>query len=604
MFDSSSFARGGSGTYIIYIFMRLRIYRVYDDEESTSSSSHIHRCISKKKWSVYLFVYSFFIRLSPNLPLPLRHQNEHRYAGVELSSSSGNGEGGGGGRDSGLGLILTRSLKPSDVVIQVPTKLTLSVESPKDYNAVIERELFPSDPKVYRDAPWWAALSVQLNYHDKIVIIPTTTTTDNSANNRGGGPGGGTTTTDMGAWMRTLPRKYDTPIHWSESSLGELQYRPAIDAVSIQKRTWRREYDILASSSPDLFGSRVSYPDFVWGCETARSRAFSGAHSGRAFDPVPFATASALAAAYVGLGVGSWEQAANGAAMVACGSVLRDFVVPKLLRARRYVICPLIDMANHAGVGATGTVSFEYFSDGFSLSSSSSSSNIGSEMFIQYGPRSNDQLLQYYGFVERDNAHDVYILPPIREWDIFELERACGRKVGPGRLEKLDRAGLLGGGRADDDAADDDDSPSSSSSSSSSPRRRTTTTTTTGDSATEAANDIRGVVLTRAGGIDPAVVQAVRALISTEGEWEDAAEAIGNFASPVSPENERAANAAIRRAMEMELESKATTIEEDESLLTTTTTDDDDDDDGMMLLPVAFRLEKKKLLREAIRNMR
>jgi hypothetical protein len=489
-------------------------------------------------------------------------------------------------------------------VIQVPTKLTLSVESPKDYNAVIERELFPSDPKVYRDAPWWAALSVQLNYHDKIVIIPTTTTTDNSANNRGGGPGGGTTTTDMGAWMRTLPRKYDTPIHWSESSLGELQYRPAIDAVSIQKRTWRREYDTLASSSPDLFGSRVSYPDFVWGCETARSRAFSGAHSGRAFDPVPFATASALAAAYVGLGVGSWEQAANGAAMVACGSVLRDFVVPKLLRARRYVICPLIDMANHAGVGATGTVSFEYFSDGFSLSSSSSSSNIGSEMFIQYGPRSNDQLLQYYGFVERDNAHDVYILPPIREWDIFELERACGRKVGPGRLEKLDRAGLLGGGRADDDAADDDDSPSSSSSSSSSPRRRTTTTTTTGDSATEAANDIRGVVLTRAGGIDPAVVQAVRALISTEGEWEDAAEAIGNFASPVSPENERAANAAIRRAMEMELESKATTIEEDESLLTTTTTDDDDDDDGMMLLPVAFRLEKKKLLREAIRNMR
>jgi len=534
---------------------------------------------------------------------------------VEISSSSGNdGEGGAGAeRDSGLGLILTRSLKPSDVVIQVPTKLTLSVESPRDYNAVIERELFPSDPKAYRNAPWWAALSVQLNYHDKI-ITPTTTTDNNNANNSraGGGRTGGTTTAvDMGAWMRTLPRKYDTPIHWPESSLDELQYRPAVDAVHIQKRTWKREYDVLASSSPDLFGSRVSHSDFVWGCETARSRAFSGAYSGRAFDPVPYATASALVAAYVGLGFGSWEQAANGAAMVVCGSILRDFVVPKLLRARKYVICPFIDMANHAGVGAAGTVSFEYFSDGFSLSSSSlsapaattssSSSSIGSEMFIQYGPRSNDQLLQYYGFVERDNAHDVYILPPIREWDIFELERACGREVGPGRLEKLDRAGLLGGGRAaDGDAADDDDPPSSPSPSPS-PRRRTTTTT--GDYATaEAANGIRGVVLTRAGGIDPAVVQAVRALISTDGEWGDAAEAIGNFASPVSPENERAANAAIRRAMEMELESKATTIEEDERLLTATTTDDDDD--GMMLLPVAFRLEKKKLLREAIRNMR
>jgi hypothetical protein len=178
--------------------------------------------------------------------------------------------------------------------------------------------------------------------------------------------------------------------------------------------------------------------------------------------------------------------------------------------------------------------------------------------------------------VERDNAHDVYILPPIREWDIFELERACGRVVGPGRLEKLDRAGLLGG------RADADDSPSPPPSS-----------PTTNGSA-EAANDIRGVVLTRAGGIDPAVVQAVRALISTDGEWEDAGGAIGNFAAQVSPENERAARAAVRRAMEMELEGKATTIEEDENLLTAS--------DGM--LPVAFRLEKKKLLREAIRSMR
>ena len=498
-------------------------------------------------------------------------------------SSSGRGE----ERDSGLGLILTRSPKPSDVVIQVPTKLTLSVESPRDYNAVVEREMFPSDPRAYRNAPWWAALSVQLNYHDKV---------DPRNANAGGA--------SMGAWMRTLPRRYDTPFHWSEASLAELQYRPATDAVALQRRVWKREYDALSSSSS--FASRVSYSDFVWGCETARSRAFSGAYSGSAFDPVPYATVSALVALYVGLGIGTWEQAANGAAMVVCGTILRDFVVPKLLRVRKYVICPFIDMANHAGVGANGAVSFEYFSDGFSLSAAApattttttstsgvppgGASSIGSEMFIQYGPRSNDQLLQYYGFVERDNAHDVYILPPIREWDIFELERACGRKVGPGRLEKLDRAGLLGGGRADDAAADDD-SPSSSF-----PR-----STTTDDSTTEAANDIRGVVLTRAGGIDPAVVQAVRALISTDVEWEDAAEAIGNFASSVSPENERAANAAIRRAMEMELESKATTIEEDERLLTTTT---DDDDDGMMLLPVAFRLEKKKLLREAIRNMR
>jgi hypothetical protein len=469
-------------------------------------------------------------------------------------------------------LFLTRSVKPSDVVIQVPTKLALSVESPRDYNAVMERELFPSDSKAYRNAPWWAALSVQLNYYDGI----------NPHNARAGG-------TSMGPWVRSLPRAYDTPIHWSESSLSELQYRPATEAVYLQRRMWRAQYDDLAYAS-STFASRVSYDDFVWGCETARSRAFSGPYSGSAFDPVPYATVAALVAAYVGLGIGSWEQAANGAAMVVCGTILKDFVVPKLLRVRRYVICPLIDMANHVGVGPTGSVSFEYFTDGFSLSATpevgaSSSSGVGSEMFIQYGPRSNDQLLQYYGFVETDNAHDVYILPPIREWDIGALEEACGRVVRPGRLEKLERAGLLGGGGTSTDGA-------------------TASVPIVPANGSEVANEIRGVVLTRAGGIDPAVIQAVRALISTDGEWEEAGEAIGNFAAQVSSDNERAAGMVVRRAMEMELDGKATTIEEDENLMMAFGGGGGGGADAEEMLPVAFRLEKKKLLREAIQNMR
>jgi hypothetical protein len=488
-------------------------------------------------------------------PFPIRN----RCAGVEVSS---------GDRNSGLGLFVTQSLKPSDIVIQVPTKLTLSVDSPKDYNAVMERELFPSDPKAYRNAPWWAALSVQLNYYDRV----------NPNNARAGG-------TSMGPWVRSLPRVYYTPIHWSESSLSELQYRPTTEAVSLQKRLWRAQYDALASAS-SVFASKVSYDDFVWGCETARSRAFSGAYSGSAFNPVPYATVTALVAAYVGLGIGSWEQAANGAAMVVCGSILKDFVLPKLLKVQKYVICPLIDMANHVGVGATGTVSFEYFSDGFSLSATpevgTTTSGVGYEMFIQYGPRSNDQLLQYYGFVETDNAHDVYILPPIREWDIGALEKACGRVVRPGRLEKLDRAGLLGRGGIPPDA----------------------NASLVPTSSAEVANDIRGVVLTRAGGIDPAVIQAVRALISTDGEWEEAREAIGNFAAQVSSDNERAARMVVRRAMEIELDGKATTIKEDENLLMVLGGRSGGGVDAEEMLPVAFRLEKKKLLREAIQNMR
>ena len=281
---------------------------------------------------------------------------------------------------------------------------------------------------------------------------------------------------------------------------------------------------------------------------------------------------TALVAVYIGLGLGTVEQAANGAALVVCGSILKDFVIPKLLKAQKYVICPLIDMANHVGVGASGNVAFEYFSDGFSLSVLEPGvPQTGNEVFISYGPRNNDQLLQYYGFVEQNNAHDVYILPPIRAWDIEALEQACGRTVGPGRLEKLDRAGLLG------------------------------FATNTQNMDTEAANSIGGVVLTRATGIDPAVIQALRALMSSDDEWEESGEAIGNFAAEVSPANERAARMAVRKAMELELESKATTIEEDENLLKMYA--DGKGVDTEEVLAVMFRLEKKKLLQEAIRTI-
>ena len=493
-----------------------------DTSSSPSTSSRLKRSTPLTEWA---------------------RENDIKLGGVEIVAT----------KTSGLGLYSTQTLNSNDIVIQVPTKLTLSVESPTDYNIAMEKKLFSSNPKAYRNSPWWAALSIQLNYYDKV----------DSVNQSAGG-------VDMKAWMNSLPRAYDTPLHWSESSLNELQYRPMLDAVALQKRVWRKQYDDLVASSSE-FASRISYEDFVWGCETARSRAFSGAYSGSAFNPIPYATVALLVAIYIGLGIGSVEQAANGAALVVCGSILKDFVFPKLLKAQKYVICPLIDMANHVGVGATGNVAFEYFADGFSLSALDAVSK-GSEIFISYGPRNNDQLLQYYGFVESSNVHDVYILPPIRNWNIEALEQACGRKVGPGRLEKLDRAGLLG-----------------------------FESSKNFDANTEVANSIGGVVLTRATGIDPAVIQALRALVSSDEEWDEAGEAIGNFATEVSASNELAARTAVRRAMELELESKATTIAEDENLLKLFSEGKGVETEEV--LAVMFRLEKKKLLQEAIRNM-
>lgn len=381
---------------------------------------------------------------------------------------------------------------------------------------------------------------------------------------------------DMRPWLDALPRKFNTPIHWSSTlQSDELQYRFMARSVQNQEILWKAEYDTILNSSSSL-ALVLSYDDFVWGCECARSRAFSGTYSGAAFNPAPYAFTLLLITVYVGLHLGSVEQAANGAAVVVCGSVLRDFVLPKLFKSRRYVVCPFIDMANHVGLGETGEVAFEYFSDTYSLAVKDTGLPPGEELVISYGTRSNDQLLQFYGFVEKDNPHDTYVMPPLREWDVESLEIACGRKFSTGRLQKLERAGLLGSSKA----SDDDD----------------------GTKEAGAANEAGGVVVTRAGGVDPAVMQALRALVSSEDEWEAAGEAVGNFALEFSGgnENERLARLAARTALESELAAKPTTILEDEQLLNRNKSSKSLDMSDDEILAVLFRIEKKKLLEETI----
>lgn len=248
----------------------------------------------------------------------------------------------------------------------------------------------------------------------------------------------------------------------------------------------------------------------------------------------------------------------------------------------------MIDMANHKSTGTAGDVSFEFFGNAYSLAISAGASVApGQELYISYGARSNDQLLQYYGFVETDNPHDVYVMPALRTWDISALETACGRQFAPGRLQKLDRAGLLGNISSGSTATAKDDND--------------------GNNNDEAANVGGGVVLNRIVGMDPAVLQALRALVSTDTEWEAAGQAIGNFCEENSggAANESCARLAARTAVEMELASKATTIEQDVELLKRMDTMKSlDFSSPEERLAIQFRIEKKKLLRETIEMLK
>ena len=99
-------------------------------------------------------------------------------------------------------------------------------------------------------------------------------------------------------------------------------------------------------------------------------------------------------------------------------------------------------------------------------------------------------------------------------------------------------------------------------------------------------------------------MQALRALVATDDEWEDAGEAIGNFAAELSggEVTERLAKLAARTALEMELASKPTALEEDREILRKM------DSRGIDAtykdkLAVIFRMEKKKVLEEAIARL-
>ena len=459
-------------------------------------------------------------------------------------------------KQSGYGWTATLDVAANAVLLQVPTAVALTVDGQGPSDARVLRRCIDR-VSFRRELPWYAQFSAYL-----YVLRHDDKDDDDHSNS------------NIQPWLDSLPRRLDTPLHWTAAEVDALQYDFMTQAVAKQRDTWQGYHQALtANGFPEL-----TYDEFVWGCDIARSRAFSGAYAGGAFNPAVYAFTAVLVAVYVGLGLGTVQQAANGAAVVVCATVLKDFVWPKLFnKSKKYAICPLIDMANHQSVGYVGDVSFEYFANAYSLATNTAVP-AGHAVCISYGARSTDQWLQYYGFVEADNPHDVYILPPLRQWPIADMEAAAGRTVAAGRLQALERAGLLGytGGGSETEAKQAFDE--------------------------NAANADGGVVVSRMAGLDPAVWQALRALFCTDAEWTACGESVGSFAiSSPSTATETAVRQAATCALEWELNRKATTLEQDVALQQRQSNSKAVDASTAEALALAFRIEKKKLLQECLR---
>ena len=213
-------------------------------------------------------------------------------------------------------------------VLQVPSRVALMVECPGDGPDDADVGALLRGKKL-SEFPWYVQMSLYLFKLDRV--------RDTKKGNE---------EMSYRPWLDSLPRQFFTPLHWNsigggrtrendkegytadddeenreeDAALAELlQYDFMVDSVRRQRRSWKRYYDQLSSSS----NSGMSWEDFVWGCECARSRAFSGTYTGGAFNPSVYAFTLLLVTLYVGAELGTLEQAANGAALVLCVSILK-----------------------------------------------------------------------------------------------------------------------------------------------------------------------------------------------------------------------------------------------------------------------------------------
>lgn len=281
-------------------------------------------------------------------------------------------------RDGVRGVEAVESIDPGKAVVTVPADYALEVTNnrpPTPFPLFVSQSL-------WEKSLWYQRLAFKLIFEYKIEPNP-----------------------DKAAWFKQLPRSFSTPLHWAEEDIDILQY-PALQAKIRQQRVeWHAFYATLHQDTK--VGKDISYDDFVWAMENAISRTFSGVYEGsnaKERSALMFFTGF-LTFVWPIVGLGTYEQSISGGIVVAVSIVVRDLIFSKAGTFKRYVMCPVIDMFNHNSQSISD-VSYNYFFNTFELRTQEY--RAGDQVFISYGKQSNDRLLQYYGFVEANNPNDMY----------------------------------------------------------------------------------------------------------------------------------------------------------------------------------------------------
>ena len=222
----------------------------------------------------------------------------------------------------------------------------------------------------------------------------------------------------VSGYMGYLPKPstfLDAPLEWTERELTELAYPPLQAAIAEQ----RVELDALlgrlrAEGGPQA--ASVSLGELRWAQQLVLSRAFCSSiatpkeeakRAAAAAPPPPPPPASpAVTTAKM------WFGGLPGVNKLLSGQPPPP--APAAGDGLEMAMMPMLDAFNHASSAQT-VCSYDGERNAFVLTSTTRLAK-GEEATISYGDKSNDELLQLYGFVERDNPHDTFLSIGLEEF--------------------------------------------------------------------------------------------------------------------------------------------------------------------------------------------
>lgn len=185
------------------------------------------------------------------------------------------------------GMTALSPLKRGDQLLSVGTSATLQVTSLSGKRCPIPTQV---SQQTWQMLPWYANLALLL-LDAKL-----------DAGNK------------LQPWIDRLPDSFDSPFHWTEKELLELQSPRMTKAVHEQRKMYRKLYDAINSNADNAIARKIRYSDFIWAVECIRSRAFSGP-----LEVAPFKERLRLflfiftnTIAWPALHVLSWQNALNG----------------------------------------------------------------------------------------------------------------------------------------------------------------------------------------------------------------------------------------------------------------------------------------------------